>query len=112
MAYGWTKPKRRFVNKMVGSTNILAFIWAGLGIRLRLSDELCGVYMNEARNLKSELTAILFRFFVKVLAHLDLKGDRIERDIKRKNISDGESYHSTLSVPCPKHKQLQLHLGC
>ena len=70
MAYDWTTPKRRFVNKMVRSTNILAFIRARLGIRLRLSDELCGVYMSEARNLKFEITAILFRFFVKVLLHL------------------------------------------
>ena len=70
MAYGSTTPTRRFVNKMVGSTNILAFIRARLGIRLRLSDELCGVYMSEARNLKFKITAILFRFFVKVLLHL------------------------------------------
>ena len=80
--------------KIARSTYILAFIRARLGIRLRLSDELCGVYMSEARNLKFKITAILFRFFVKVLAHLDLKGDRIERDIKRKNIGNGESSHS------------------
>ena len=58
---------------MVGSTNILAFIQARFGIRLRLSDELCGSYMSDARNLKFEIAAILLRFFVKVLVHIGVE---------------------------------------
>ena len=61
------------MNKVVGSTNILAFIQTRFGIRLTLSDELCVFYMSDARNLKSEIAAILLRFFVKVLAHIGVE---------------------------------------
>ena len=87
------------MNKVVGSTNILAFIQTRFGIRLTLSDELCVFYMSDARNFKFETPAIFFFLSKRFLTHLSFQRKLKTKEEQREKNTEMESSLSTLKTP-------------